>query len=631
MDANQGYSVDGLYTVTGVYRDFPQNSSYKFQWMSPYVVFENKNDWMKPWGNNLTETLVELNPSVDPERINKKLAGYLATKTGVPSGECILFSMNDWNLRSQFTDGKPDSGNIKYVKLFSLIAAIILIIACINFMNLSTARSAKRAKEVGMRKVFGSYRSHLVQQFLGESMLLSCLALVLAFGLLIVLLPVFNSFSGKEFSASVFFDAKVIFLLAGVTFLVGLVSGTYPALFLSAFEPTQVLKGTFSPGRKSKLFRQSLVVLQFAISLALIISTVIIYRQLEYLRSADLGFNKEQILVMPVRPPMAASYVPFAEELRTGGRIKNIASMNDVLGASHNTHEYNYEGMPQNKQWIYFPSLIVSPDFIKTLDIKLVAGRAFDRNIKTDDSLSVIINESMVKHLGWGTPQNALGKQFFTPSGSERVIGVAKDFNFVSLKETVGPFVLDMADKKNRLFWTKFIVIRIPAEDVKGTIKYVETKWNEFSKEYPFDYFFLDENLGNLYKSQDKLAKLVGYFSGLAIFIACLGLFALASFTAEQRTKEIGIRKVLGAPVYTIVRLMSKEFLKLVFISAIISWPLTWFLMNNWLNNFAYRIQIGAGVFIFSAIAGLVIALATVLFHSLRSAYSNPVKALKYE
>jgi putative ABC transport system permease protein len=374
-----------------------------------------------------------------------------------------------------------------------------------------------------------------------------------------------------------------------------------------------------------------MVVLQFAISLALIISTAIIYQQLHYLRTTDLGFNKEQIIVLPVRPPMAKVYVPFMEELRTSGRILNVATMNDVLGASHNTHEYNYEGMPQNKQWIYFPSLIVSPDFIQTLGIKLVAGRPFDRNIKTDDSLAVIINESMVKHLNWGTPQQALGKQFFTPNGKERVIGVARDFNFVSLKETVGPFVLDQAGKNGKLFWTKFIVVRIPPENVKETISFVEKKWNEFSKEYPFEYFFLDENLNKLYKSQDNLGKLVGYFSVLAIFIACLGLFALASFTAEQRTKEIGIRKVLGAPVYSLVNLMSKEFIKLVFISVLLAWPVTYFMMNNWLNNFAYRISMGVGVFIFSGITGLLIALLTVLFHALRSANGNPVNALKYE
>ena len=623
--------------VSGIFDRLPSQSHIHFDCLVSFVTLKNllgPNIGSKNWVWNPCWTYILLKEGVTQAEMEKQFPEFIKKHFPdfiIPQARLYLQKLTDIHLTSKLDyelEPNSDKGDIF---IFGAIGIFILVIAGINFMNLSTARSAKRAKEVGMRKVFGSYRSHLVQQFLGESLLLSLLALIFAFGLVILLMPVFNSFSGKELSIMLFFDAETALLLLAVTIGVGLLSGTYPALFLSSFQPTQVLKGTFSPGRRSKLFRQSLVVLQFAISLALIISTVIIYRQLNYLRNADLGFNKSQVLVMPVKPLMAKSYFPFIEELREEGRIINIASMNDVLGASHNTHEYNYEGMPQNKQWIYFPSLIVSPTFIQTMDIKLVAGRGFDRNIKTDDSLSVVINESMVKHLGWGNPQNALGKQFFTPSGRERVIGVAKDFNFVSLKETVGPFVLDMADKNNKLFWTKLIVIRIPPKDVKGTIRYLEGKWNQFSKDYPFDYFFLDESLNKLYRSQDNLAKLVGYFSVLAIFIACLGLFALASFMAEQRTREVGIRKTLGAPVSTIVSLMSKEFLKLVFISALISWPVTWFMMNSWLNNFAYRTEIGFGVFLFSALAGLLIALATVLFHSLKSAYSNPVDALKYE
>jgi putative ABC transport system permease protein len=623
--------------VSGVFDKLPSQSHIHFDCLISFVTLKNllgPNIGSKNWVWNPCWTYVLLREGVRPEELERQFPTFIKKYFPdfiIPQARLYLQKLTDIHLTSKLDYELEPNSDKADIYIFSAIGIFILIIACINFMNLSTARSAKRAREVGMRKVFGSYRSGLVRQFLGESLLLSTMALVLAIILLLGLLPVFNSFSGKAFSTAHFLEWGTLIFLFGITLLVGILSGTYPALYLSAFDPTQVLKGTFSPGSKSKLLRQGLVVLQFAISLALIISTVIIYRQLKYLRSADLGFNKEQVLVIPVRPPMAKAYTPFMEELRTNGKIISIATMNDVLGASHNTHEYNYEGMPQTKQWIYFPSLIVSPDFIRTLNIKLVAGRAFDRNIKTDDSLSVIINEAMVKHLGWGTAQNALGKQFFTPSGKERVIGVAKDFNFVSLKENVGPFVLDISDKKNKLFWTKFIVVRIPPKDIRGTIQYLETKWNEFSKDYPFDYFFLDERLGKLYRSQDNLASLVGYFSVLAIFIACLGLFALASFTAEQRTKEIGIRKVLGAPVYSIVDLMSKEFLRLVFISAILSAPITWFLMSRWLENFAYRIQIGVSVFIFATIAGLVIALATVLFHALRSAYSNPVKALKYE
>ncbi len=623
--------------VTGVFAELPKQSHIHFDCLISFVTLKNllgPNIGSKNWVWNPCWTYILLKDEASANELEKQFPAFIKKYFPdfiIPQATLYLQKLSDIHLNSKLDYELEPNSNKADIYIFGAIGIFILIIACINFMNLSTARSAKRAKEVGMRKVLGSYRSQLIKQFLGESMLLSFIALVFAIVLVILLLPVFNSFSGKELSIGLFSDIKLSVILLLVTILVGGISGVYPALFLSAFEPSKVLKGTFNLGKKSKLFRQGLVVLQFAISLALIISTAIIYRQLNYLKSADLGFKKSQVMVLPVRPPMAKAYLPFTEELKSSGKVINVASMNDILGASHNTHEYNYEGMAQNKQWIYFPSLIVSTEFVQTMGMKIIAGRTFDKTIQSEDSLSVIINEAMVKHLNWGAPENAIGKQFFTPHGKERVIGVVKDFNFVSLKESVGPFVLDISDKKNKLFWTKFIVIRIPPEDTKGTIAFIEKKWKEFSTEYPFEYFFLDDNLNTLYRSQDNLSKLVGYFSVLAIFIACLGLFALASFTAEQRTKEIGIRKVLGAPVSSLVNLMSKEFLKLVFISALIAWPVSFYMMNNWLNNFAYKIDIGFGVFVLSGITGLVIALLTVSFHALRSAYSNPVKALKYE
>lgn len=623
--------------VTGIFGELPTQSHIHFDCLISFSTLKTllgPNIGSKNWVWNPCWTYILLKDQAKPEELEAQFPSFIKKYFPdfiVPQARLYLQKLTDIHLTSKLDYELEPNSDAADIFIFSGIGLFILIIACINFMNLSTARSAKRAREVGMRKVFGSYKSQLIRQFLGESVLLSYLSLLLAFVLVMALLPVFNSFSGKDFTVLAAFDSGIIMMLMALTLFVGLASGIYPALYLSAFEPTQVLKGTFSTAKAGQFFRQTLVVVQFAISIALIIGTVIISRQLDYLRTADLGFKKEEVLVLPVRPPMAKAYVPFSEELRTEGRILSIAAMNDILGASHNTHEYNYEGMPQSKTWIYFPSLIVSSEFVQTLGIKLVAGRNFDRNIKSDDSLAVIINESMVKHLGWGTAQNALGKQFYTPSGHERVIGVAKDFNFVSLKETVGPFVLDLADKRNRLFWTKFIVIRIPPANVKATLEYIEKKWNTFSEEYPFEYFFLDENLNQLYRSQDNLARLVGYFSVLAIFIACLGLFALASFTAEQRTREIGIRKVIGASVYSLVLLMSKEFVKLVLISALISWPIIWWAMNNWLQNFAYRISIGYGIFFVASVFGLVIAFVTVLFHALRSALSNPVKTLKYE
>lgn len=623
--------------VTGVFKEIPKQAHFHFDCLISFHTLKQllgPNIGSKNWVWNPCWTYILLKKDVTQKELERQFPEFIKKHFPdfiIPQATLYLQKLTDIHLTSKLAYEIEPNSDKSDIYIFGAIGIFILVIAGINFMNLSTARSAKRAKEVGMRKVLGSYRSGLIRQFLGESMLLSFIALLVAFGLIAGLLPAFNSLSGKELSLAAFTDIKIVCVLISITILVGVLSGIYPALFLSAFEPTVVLKGNFSHGTKSKFFRQSLVVLQFTISLALIISTAVIYKQLKFLQSADLGYEKEQVLVLPVRPPMASVYIPFTEELKNSPNILNVSSMNDILGASHNTHEYNYEGMPQNKQWIYFPSLIVSPTFIETMGIKIIAGRSFNKDIKTDDSLAVIINESMVKHLGWGTAQNAIGKQFFTPHGKERVIGVAKDYNFVSLKQSVGPFVLDISDKKNKLFWTKYLLIRVGKGNLKQTVSYVEKKWNEFSKEYPFEYFFLDENLDKLYKSQDNLAKLVGYFSVLAIFIACLGLFALASFTAEQRTKEIGIRKVLGSKVTSIVNLMLKDFVKLILISNVIAWPLSYWLMNKWLSDFAYRIDIGFWVFILSGLVCLLVALGTVLFHAIRSANSNPVKALKYE
>jgi putative ABC transport system permease protein len=623
--------------VTGIFEPIPQQSHIHFDCLVSFSTLKNilgPNIGSKNWVWNPCWTYILLKDESSAASLEKQFPGFIKKYFPdfiIPQATLYLQKLTDIHLTSKLDYELEQNSDRADVNIFAAIGIFVLIIACINYMNLATARASKRAKEVGMRKVFGSFRKNLLQQFLGESVFVSLLALFSAILLVLVFLPAFNSLSGKEISFWSFLSGKFFIGLLFLTLLVGLLSGIYPALFLSSFEPVQVLKGTFKRGTRSRWFRQGLVVLQFSVSLALIIGTAVIYKQLKYLRSADLGFNKEQVIVLPVRPPMAAVYLPFSEELKRSGRVINVATMNDMLGVSHNTHEYNYEGMSPDKKWIYFPSLIVSPEFISTMGIKIVAGRGFNKDIKSDDSLAVVINESMVKHLGWGKPENALGRQFFTPQGKERVIGVAKDFNFVSLKETVGPFVLDIAGKNGKIFWTKYIVIRIPQKHVQETIAFIDAKWNEFSKEYPFEYFFLDENINKTYRSQANLGKLVAYFSVLAIFIACLGLFALASFTAEQRKREIGIRKVLGAPLQSIATMMSREFVKLVIIAVLIACPFTWLLMHQWLENFAYRIAMGPGVFIFSSLLILSIALLTVSFHALRAALSNPVQAIKYE
>jgi putative ABC transport system permease protein len=620
-------------TVTGVFEPLPDQSHIHFDCLISFGTLRqllgpniNKN-----WVWNPCWTYVLLKDGVKPEELESQFPTFIKKYYPdfiKPQVTHYLQPLTDIHLRSRLDYEIEPNSDESGVYIFAVIGIFILVIACINFMNLATARSANRAREVGMRKVLGAHRSQLIRQFLGESVMLSFMAVALALVLIELFLPVFNSISGKHLSFELLSNPLLLGGLLAVGVLTGLLSGIYPAFFLSSFQPVNVLKGGLKAGSRHALFRQILVVVQFAISLALIISTLIIYSQYNYLRSADLGFDKEQVIVMPTRPPIVPKYQALKAELMKNKNVMSMATMNEIMGEHHNTHEYSYEGMQPDK-WIYFPALLVNETFVETFRLKLVAGRDFSEKIRTDDSLGVLINEAMVKHLNWGTPQNALGKQFFTPLGKERVIGVLQDFNFVSLENPIGPFVIDMPGANFRNFFTKYIAVRVAPGDLAGTIAYVQKTWNTFAPEYPFEYFFLDQDLEKLYRSQENMSRLLLYFSILAIFIACLGLFALASFTAEQRTKEIGIRKVFGASVSSVVGLLSKEFLKLVLISNLVAWPLTWYIMHRWLGGFAYHVKIDLLVFVLAALTGLVIAMATVAFQAVKAAVSNPVKSLR--
>jgi len=516
------------------------------------------------------------------------------------------------------------------IYIFSAVGIMIIFIACINFMNLATARSAKRSREVGMRKVLGADRLMLIKQFLGESLFLSFFAVIAAVFLIELLIPVFNNLSGKELSFKIFSDISTLILLLGVGIFVGILSGIYPAFFLSAAEPIRVVKGSVNLQPKGVLLRKGLVVLQFTISLALIIGTFVIYQQLEYMQNANLGFDKENVVLISFRPPVANRYDTFKDELLRNENISYVTNMNEIVGEHHNTHEINYEGMEPGK-WVYFPGLLVDEDFTESFDLKIIAGRDFSEEYIREDSLGIIINEAMVKELNWGNPEGVINKRFNTIFGQERIIGIVKDFNFVWLKEPIGPFFLDIAPLFVRPFFLKYAAARIKPGDVRSTISFIEKKWNELIPEYPFEFSFLDENLNKMYKEQDNLGKLVGYFSILAIFVACLGMFALASFNAEQRTKEIGVRKVLGASIASITILFTKDFLKLVLIAIIIASPVAYLILNKWLEDFAYRVSISPLVFITAALLTLLIALFTISFQAIKVASANPIKSLRYE
>ena len=481
-----------------------------------------------------------------------------------------------------------------------------------------------------MRKVLGAHKGQLIRQFIGESIVMSFLSLFVALFLISISLPFFNQVSGKEISQDLLLTPQFLCILTGIGIIVGIISGLYPAFFLSSFQPVKVLKGKLKSSRSNAFFRKGLVIIQFSISLILIISTVIIYQQFSYMRGADTGFTKDQIIVIPTKPEIVPKIEFFREEILQNPQVKNMTIMNEIMGVHHNVHEYNYEGMEPGK-WIYFPSLIVNEDFVKTFDLEIVAGRDFSREISTDDTASIIINETMVSHLGWGTPQEALGKQFFTPRGNERVVGVIKDFHFVSLKDKIRPFVLDITSGNAKAFFTKNLAVRIAPEDMEKTLEHIGSVWSSMSPDHPFDYSFLDAEIDNLYRDESKLGDLVGYFSLLAIFIACLGLFALASFTAEQRTKEIGIRKVLGSTMYEIMQLLALDFMKLVLLANLIAWPLAWWMMQEWLTGFAYHTKIEWWIFLAASLAVVLISLFTVITQAYRAGLTNPVLALREE
>ncbi len=623
MDAKQGYSVDGIYTITGVYKDLPQNSSYHFQWISPYVVFENKNDWIKPWDNNLTETLVELNPSVNPETVNSKLAGYLTAKTGKPSAKCLLFSMNDWHLRDHFTDGKQDGGNIKYVKLFSLIATIILIIACINFMNLSTALSEKRAREVGVRKVLGSGKGRLITQFFGESVMMSFFAVILAVIVIYLVMPSYGQLVKRSFESRLFSPSHLGFLL-GVGLFTGLVSGSYPAFYLSSFNPVTVLKGTkLKMGFGAIFIRRGLVISQFAISIILIISASIIYQQIQHIKERDLGYSKDNIIFMDLQENVKTHFKNVRDQLMATGFIENAAiSLHDPLHIYSFTDKFSWRGKdPNNKVSIY--SNLVSPEFLSLMHMKIVEGRDF-YPVEGSDSGHIIINQSMARLMGKaGRPGGIISIGSF----NFQVVGIIRDVVYNDVYASGSPLILGSNSKGATV-----LTIRIkPNVDLAEALSKTEAIFKINNPGYPFEFKFLDEEFNQLFSTETLIGKLAGIFSVLAIFISCLGLFGLAAYTAEHRRKEIGIRKVLGATTQGLAGLLSKEFLKLVAMSCMVAFPVSWWAMQNWLQEYQYRTTIHWWIFGIAGVSSLAIALVTVSFQAIKVAIANPIRSLRTE
>jgi putative ABC transport system permease protein len=616
--------------VTGVMRDLPENSTIRADMLVSMNTLTRKfnpglND---QWGNYGNTTYVLLKPGASATAFTKQLPAFLEKMNGTEMKQLNMYptlmleKFRDVYLRSTRDGSKK--GNINNVYTFSIIAVFILLIACFNFINLTTARSAERAKEVGIRKVVGAGKPQLTRQFIGESVLLCMIAYLFTLSVAAILLPSFNMLAGKTINTGIFQDLKFVGLLFLSSVGIGLLAGLYPALVLSSLKPISVLKGRFSTGAKGILLRKGLVISQFTPSIILIISTIIVYNQLNFMRGQDLGFSKDQMMVINSNgDPAKESFIHAVESIPG---VKSVSMASSVPGGGNPGAYSQIQNVKGEMQIANLDLYFVDFDYLKQFNIKMAAGRMFSRSFMTDTTQSMILNESAVKLFGYRSPQDAVGRNFDQWGRKGKIIGVMKDFHFRSLQEEIKP--LSMRIEPNGC---DLVTIKVSATQLPSTISAIEKNWNTLIPARPFSYYFLDEFFDRQYQSEQRFGKLFLNFAVLAIIISCLGLLGLASYNTMQRTREIGIRKVLGASVPNIVNLLTKDFLKLVAIAIIIASPIAWFAMHNWLQDFAYRIPITWWVFAVAAFSATFIAVITVSFQAIKAAVSNPVNSLRTE
>ncbi len=609
------------YTVTAVLADVPPNSNVQFDFLLPYENYFRENQWLSEWGSNGLLTFVKLRPGTSGEALTRKIKGYIKKHDAEANAELLLQPLTRIRLFSEYEDGINVGGRISYVRLFTVVALFILAIACINFMNLATARAGKRSKEVGVRKVMGAVRGLLVRQFLGESMLMSVLALGLALLLVWGLMPLFNQIAGKQLVID-WLDANHWLLFVTITVCTGVLAGSYPALFLSAFNPVQVLKGTLNTGKGAVRFRQVLVVGQFFFSMLLIIATLVVFRQINFLQNRSLGYDKENLVMVPMQGDMEARFESIKRDLLETNGVRSVTKTSQPMYQIYdNTGEVEWAGKPQ-KMIVLFGVVQADYDFTKTFGMQLKNGRDFARGRGTD-SLAVLINEESAKRMGMRDP---VGKNLKLWGKTCAIIGLLKDFHYNSVYSPVEPLIIQLAPQANYIFVRTEKNVPLPA-----TLASVEDVFRKFNPAFPLEYQFFDDELNKSFKSEQQLGRLAAWFAGLAVMISCLGLFGLAMFTAEQRRKEIGVRKVLGASVSGVVMLLAKEFLKLVMVAFVIAAPIAWYAAGEWLKSFAYRTDLSWWILAFTGGMALLIALLTVSFQSIKAALASPVKSLHSE
>lgn len=620
------------FKVAGVFEDFPHNTSLNdTKILLPWTKYITTDQWLKDaatqWNNHSWQAFAQVAANIDMQKETDKIKNLVMVhKNAKTDGveEAYLFPMNKWRLYSDFNDGQPTAGRIQFIWLFSIIGVFVLLLACINFMNLSTARSEKRAKEVGIRKTVGSLRTQLIRQFLSESVLVALLSFIISIGFVLLLLPLFNSLADKTITLP-WSNAWFWIIALSFTFITGLISGSYPALYLSRFEPIKVLKGTFRVGRFASLPRKILVVVQFTFSIALIIGTIIVFEQIQYAKNRPVNYRSEGLITVNMSTPDLYSHADaLRNELLATGVVDNMAtSSSPTTNVWSNQIGFNWQGKDPNTL-PSFGTIAVATDFGKTIGWQLKEGRDFSKEFATD-SLAVILNESAVKQIGM--KNDIVGQTLQKDGQNFTVIGVIKDMIMESPYKPVTPTCFFYNPN-----WANVITVAIKkGVAIKTALAKIEPVFKKYNPGAPFDYTFNNEDYAKKFADEERVGNLATFFTILAIFISCLGLFGLASFVAEQRKKEIGVRKVLGASTFNLWQMLSKEFALLVLISCIISIPLAWYYLHGWLQQYDYRTPISYWVFVISAVGALGITIITVSFQAIKAAITNPVKSLRTE
>ena len=609
------------HTITGVFEKLPENSSFRFDFILPFEDWLENNEWATQWGNNGPRTIAKLYPDVDVAALNNKINNFIKERNEDSNVDLFVYPFADQYLYGQFENGEVTGGRIDYVRLFTIVAIFILLIACINFMNLSTAKATKRAKEVGIRKSIGASKGSLIGQFIGESMIITFFSLLVSVFLVELSLPVFNDLTDKAITVN-YGEPSLLLMFIGTALFTGLVAGSYPAFYLSSFEAVKTLKGSLKISGSEAFARKGLVVFQFALSVILIISTIIVYQQIQYTQTKNLGYQKENLITFTAEGNIDDQWDVFEDQ------VLNISGVNSTsrasatfMGRNSNTSGLEWPGKDPETR-VLFENVSSDYNLIETMGFELLAGRTHSEEFGTD-SARIVINQTAANIMGMDNP---VGEYITLWDSETEIIGLVKDFHFQNLRNEVEPLFFRLAPENT---WRAYV--RIQSDDIQSTLAEIEQVYKQFNPDYPFDYEFMDEQYAALYRSEQRIGDLAKYFAIFAIIISCLGLFGLSAFTAEQRAKEIGVRKVLGASVQNLVLHLTKDFTKLVLIAIFIAIPVSWWMMDQWLSDFAYNSGLNWWVFAASGFLAIIIAWLTVSWQSIKAALVNPVQSLKSE